>query len=309
MPKISVIIPVYGVEKYIERCANSLFLQTLDDIEFIFVDDCSPDKSVDIVRKVLSLYPSRISQVKFHRMPHNSGLPTVRKVGIGLATGEYIAHCDSDDWVDVHMYEIMYNHAKSKNIDIVYCDYYKSDGTNSSYIKQPIIEGLMSGPVWNKLVKASIYENEIYYPKENKAEDGALMMQLSYYAQSSSHISQALYYYFFNPQSICHVPSVEACLERHCQECANLNLRLSFLKEKEAEAEYKDDIVAWKFAARKNLLPLVKEKKYYDLWLNTYPEINSCIFSCQKMPLKSKLLYLIVRFRIYSTVQNILHFH
>ena len=62
MPKVSVIIPVYGVEKYIERCARSLFKQTLDDIEYLFIDDCTPDDSVDVLRNVLEEYPNRKSQ-------------------------------------------------------------------------------------------------------------------------------------------------------------------------------------------------------------------------------------------------------
>ena len=81
MPKVSVIIPVYGVEKYIERCARSLFEQTLDDIEYLFIDDCTPDKSVDILKHVLEEYPQRKSQVVIHRMEKNSGQAAVRKWG------------------------------------------------------------------------------------------------------------------------------------------------------------------------------------------------------------------------------------
>ena len=105
MPKVSIIIPVYGVEKYIERCARSLFEQTLDDIEYLFIDDCTPDKSVEILKRVLEEYPHRKSQVVIHRMEQNSGQAKVREWGMQNATGEYVIHCDSDDWVDIHMYE------------------------------------------------------------------------------------------------------------------------------------------------------------------------------------------------------------
>ena len=81
MPKVSVIVPVYKVEPFIESCARSLFDQTLDDIEYIFVDDCTPDRSMEILREVLSAYPGRNDRVKWLRMPVNSGLPAVRKVG------------------------------------------------------------------------------------------------------------------------------------------------------------------------------------------------------------------------------------
>lgn len=105
MPKVSIIIPVYGVEKYIERSARSLFEQTLDDIEYLFIDDCTPDKSVEILKRVLEEYPHRKSQVVIHRMEQNSGQAKVREWGMRNATGEYVIHCDSDDWVDMHMYE------------------------------------------------------------------------------------------------------------------------------------------------------------------------------------------------------------
>ncbi len=105
MPKVSVIIPVYGVEKYIERCARSLFEQTLDDIEYLFIDDCTPDKSIEMLKQVLEDYPHRKPQVVIHRMEQNSGQAAVRKWGMQNAIGDYVIHCDSDDWVELTMYE------------------------------------------------------------------------------------------------------------------------------------------------------------------------------------------------------------
>ena len=81
MPKVSVIVPVYGVEKYMERCARSLFEQTLDDIEYLFIDDCTPDRSIEILQQVLEEYPHRKPQVTIHRMEQNSGQAAVRKWG------------------------------------------------------------------------------------------------------------------------------------------------------------------------------------------------------------------------------------
>lgn len=135
MPKVSVLVPIYGVEKYIERCARSLFEQTLDEMEFIFVDDCTPDKSMEILRSVIEEYRLRFAEkrytVRIERMPTNSGLAAVRRYGIQLATGDYIIHCDSDDWVDATMYEKMYNKAIGEGSDVVVCDYYMSDENKS----------------------------------------------------------------------------------------------------------------------------------------------------------------------------------
>ena len=97
MPAVSVIIPVCKVEPYMARCARSLFGQTLDDIEFLFIDDCSPDRSIDVMREVLAEFPARKDQVTVFRMPRNSGQAAVRMQGIALARGEYVIHCDSDD--------------------------------------------------------------------------------------------------------------------------------------------------------------------------------------------------------------------
>ena len=105
--KVSVVIPVYGVEKYIERCVRTLFGQTLDDMEFIFVNDCTPDCSIDLLCSVLEEFPQRKEQVRIINQPHNMGAAKAREVGIKAATGEYIIHCDSDDWVDCDMYRQM----------------------------------------------------------------------------------------------------------------------------------------------------------------------------------------------------------
>ena len=108
MPKVSVIIPVYNVEKYIEKCARSLFEQTLDDIEYIFIDDCSPDNSMLVLSKVLKSYPKREAQVRIIRNPENKGVAYSRTIGMKAATGEYMIHCDPDDWVDKELYQNMY---------------------------------------------------------------------------------------------------------------------------------------------------------------------------------------------------------
>lgn len=112
--KVSVIVPVYKVEKFIERCAISLFSQTLQDVEFIFVDDASPDNSVQIVQKCIREYPHRESQTVILTHEKNMGLPAARNTGLAVAKGEYIFHCDSDDFVEPDMLEQLYNTAKKK---------------------------------------------------------------------------------------------------------------------------------------------------------------------------------------------------
>ena len=123
-PLVSVIVPIYGVEPYIEKCARSLFEQSLENMEFIFVNDCTPDKSVEILRQVIEDYPRRYLQIQIIEHEENRGLAMARNSGLLIAKGEYIIHCDSDDWVELDMYEEMYEKALEKNADIVICDYY-----------------------------------------------------------------------------------------------------------------------------------------------------------------------------------------
>ena len=125
MPKISVIIPVYKAEPYIERCVRSLFSQTLDDLEYIFIDDCTPDNSISVLKAVLDEYPNRRDQVKIVNHQHNQGVSQSRQDGFDATTGEYVIHCDPDDWIEPEMYELLYDKAKSGNFDIVGCDFWE----------------------------------------------------------------------------------------------------------------------------------------------------------------------------------------
>ena len=118
--KVSVCIPVYGVEKYIEKCARTLFEQTLQEIEYIFVDDCTQDRSMEILQKVLEEYPHRKAQVKIIHHEKNGGLVAARNTALKHVSGEYVIHCDPDDWVELDLYEIMYHEAVAQGADMVY---------------------------------------------------------------------------------------------------------------------------------------------------------------------------------------------
>ena len=188
-PKVSVIVPIYDVEKYIERCVKSLFEQTLDNLEFIFVNDCTPDKSMDILNRLLLQYPEREKQSKIVTHSKNKGLPEARISGISVATGEYIIHCDSDDWTEPDMYEKMYNYAIENDFDYVWCDYQKDSSEQSLHTSQEcstnkydLIRAYLTGDimstVWNKMVKASICQRpEIKKATANYLEDVVLTIQ------------------------------------------------------------------------------------------------------------------------------------
>ena len=297
--KVSIIIPIYGVEFFIERCAISLFEQTLDDIEYIFVDDCTMDKSVQILQGVIAKYPQRKDNVFIIRHERNKGLASARKTGLKFVHGEYVAHCDSDDWVERNMYEYLYQEAISANADIVWCDYYRSDGKSKKTISTKVQPELMQGPVWNKLVRTRLYTDyDIEFPTANKGEDGALMVQLSFFANKRIHVAKPLYNYFINPTSICGVITPEACLNRLSQEKTNVKFKTNFLIRQGVYEKYKDSVLRWKILSRKNLLPILEEQKYYQIWKSTFPEADKEYLKSSKINFRMKIGYILIRLRL-----------
>ena len=307
MAKVSVIVPVYGVELYAERCVKSLMEQTLDDIEYLFIDDCTPDCSMDIIKNIVNRYPQRISQVRFEKMPINSGLAAVRKYGILLAKGEYIIHCDSDDYIELNMYASMYTLAKERNFDMVICDFFSSDdkrdmnvpqnfvSTSSDEVFRLLLAGVLHGSTWNKLVHRSIYDNMIDYPIDNQWEDKALMIQLAFYSKSIGHLNRTLYHYCYNPKSLSNVQTVSSINRRHTQMKNNAELILRFLERNDLMSKYKDEILLMKYSVRGCYDIFVDDDKYYELWRSTYPEVDKN----RILSLKGKFHYLLVYFRVY----------
>ena len=127
MYKLSVIIPIYNTAPFIERCVESLMLQTINQIEYIFINDASTDNSLFVLQNILNKYPNRHS--KIINLEHNSGISNARSIGLENYTGEYITHCDSDDWIEPEMYKTLCQLATKNDADIVTCNFtheYKS---------------------------------------------------------------------------------------------------------------------------------------------------------------------------------------
>ena len=216
--KISVIIPVYGVEKYIERFARSLFEQTLTEkVEFIFVNDCTPDNSIIILQNTIEKYPKIKEQVKIINNPVNSGQSPSRNNGIKASKGEYIICLDSDDWVEPTMLEDMYNKAITENCDVVIADFIYDTVKNQTIIKQEpkslngqdcmnqILNGQLHGSWCNKLFKRNLVVNSnIIEPQlgMNMLEDLMVTTQLLLHAKKVGYVEKAYYHYFLNTSSV-----------------------------------------------------------------------------------------------------------
>ena len=316
MPKVSVVIPVYGVEKFIERCCRSLFEQTLDDIEFIFVDDCTPDKSIDILKSILDEYPHRQKQVKIFHNPQNLGATLTRKKGIESTTGEYVIHCDSDDWVDVTAYDKLYNFAKKNDLDIVDCEFIKiDDAGKKQHIVEPkdndiiklLLTGRKMGALWNRLVRGDIVRsNEIMYSAMGVDEDLILVLQYYYYAKKTDNLSHPLYYYYQNSNSVSSYGNAEKLLGQARQMAVNFETVLEFFKNKGLLRQYKEEIVARKFFDKRWILPAIQSAKDCTYWMELHPDINRSLYFCPYLSLQDKITSLLIEMRLYPALRNII---
>jgi glycosyltransferase involved in cell wall biosynthesis len=211
MKKISVIIPIYNVEKYLKRCIESIIKQTYSNLEIILVDDGSPDGCA----KICDEYKNKDERiVVIHKK--NGGLSDARNAGLKVATGEIISYIDSDDYVDLDMYEKMTKAMEEKNADIVVCgtniDYedghtkVKCEKEEKSFNREEALIELNSFKsfdmaVWNKLYKREVVD-KIEFPVGKKSEDYFVMYQYFARAKKVVIINQAKYHYFQRSNSI-----------------------------------------------------------------------------------------------------------
>ena len=183
--KVSVLVPVYGVEKYIERCAVSLFEQTYENLEYIFVDDCSPDNSIEILENVLERYPHRKEQTTIIRLEENGGLGNARKVSFEKATGKYVTFVDSDDFVSERMIELLVSKAQETGADITDGAYsYYTDGgveeqvlpsqdSQPVYLKKLLLQHVVTNQIWARLISRNfLVDQQLFYQSGiNMGED------------------------------------------------------------------------------------------------------------------------------------------
>jgi glycosyltransferase involved in cell wall biosynthesis len=202
--KVSIIVPVYNVEKYIDRCLSSLVNQTLKDIEIIVVDDASPDNSKKIIDSYVKKYPKKVRY--FYK--ENGGQGSARNLGLTKAKGDYIAYVDSDDYIEPDMMEKMYNKAISDNSDIVVCGSREVSingdelGINYASIYNDkdldILYGSMA--VWNKIYKKDILDKMVFREKL-WYEDIDFTIKLALSTDKISFVNEPLYNYLVRPGS------------------------------------------------------------------------------------------------------------
>lgn len=317
--KISVIVPIYNVAKHIEKCARSLFAQTLDNIEYIFVNDCTPDNSIELLSKIIDEYPSRKANIKIVHHEVNRGLTVARNTGVEYATGDFIAHCDSDDWVECTMYEDLLNAIIEDNADIAICDinmvfpshsfvYHSVDGGVAKEVLNQYITLEWTCAV-NMIVKKEIYDkhnikspNDIIY-----CEDFHLTTRLLYYAKKVAKTNKALYNYNrFNANSITH----NLTRERQMDRCRCDQSLIEFLTQQTCIDFYIQSI-AYRILSYKQDWALTKE--WWPMAASFCPQVDVYLWSCPRIKWWRKIVlwgvlnhhYYIPNFIIY--LRNLKH--
>lgn len=202
---ISVVTPIFGVEKYIARYAESLLGQAYENLQFVFVNDGTKDESFNILKALIEDKYSHLKDRIVLIDKENQGCPISRRIGLSYATGDYVMQSDPDDWYEPGAFEVIASVAEATRADVIYFDYYrggrlKSENTYTVENKQDFIRDIYnhraSGAHWNKCMKRSLYfDNTIYFPITPCAEDQCLVCQLLGYAQSIVHIDRPLYNY------------------------------------------------------------------------------------------------------------------
>lgn len=207
--KVSILVPVYGVEKYIERCAESLFGQTYEDIEYIFVDDCTPDSSISILREVIERHPARKDRVRLLRNEKNSGLGATRVAALAAATGDAVMHVDSDDFIPLAAVELLVRKMEETGADMVDGGWQRVTRQGLSDVNTPchetdrrryltmmLTQNIVSNRVWGRLYRRSLYAAHgiTFVPGVDYGEDYSVMPRLVFFAKRA-YIDDCVYFY------------------------------------------------------------------------------------------------------------------
>ena len=250
---MSVILPVYGVAEYIEACVKSLLAQTLEEVEFLFVDDHGPDDSIAILKRTIEGHP-RASQFRLLTPNHNLGAGMARNYGIPEANGEYISFIDPDDTVEPDMLEVLYNKAKSLDSDICCCYMQKCfpDGSTGELLVNPHVEegelthekrafvlthyvSLFASMIYRREM---VLQHDIRFPEDRAADDSFFVSCVWMKTRSVAYVDRPLYHYLIRPGSVTTTKQSDKYLKR-LTVFAKL---MQYAKDYEVYAEYKPEL-------------------------------------------------------------------
>lgn len=207
---VSILVPVYKVENYIERCARSLFEQSYQEIEYVFIDDCCPDNSIKILEQLIEEYPQRKNMVKIIHHEKNKGLAAARNTAIEHARGLFLSHVDSDDYLEKNAIELLVEEQIKGDYDIVSGNAVQHFIDKDELIKEPICDNkdkwlkellrydnIYNHSIWRRIIRRTLYSEHNIKTIEgcNQGEDWQVMPKLAYYMKSFSTVDAVVYNY------------------------------------------------------------------------------------------------------------------
>lgn len=296
-PAVSVIIAVYKAEKYIERCARSLFEQTLKDMEFIFIDDATPDNSMNVLRRIIDEYPERKPQVKIITHEHNMGTFVTKRDGYLAAGGGYVTVCDSDDYVELNTYERAYNKAIEEKSDIVVFNYIEHYADREVVVNRVLpysSPGEVIANAWRTRFifllcdvlirnRRDVIENLPALGRIDIGEDGLIGVSLFYALRNGrmAYIQEPFYHYdLTNTQSV-----TKNSTEKYYHD---VSLILQYFQQLlRPWDKYKMYVYSTMFHAKtRRYLP-----SNFKYWKHTFPESNRYVMQYLDLPWKLRLVY------------------
>lgn len=312
-PKVSVVIPIYNREKVIEPCLRSLFEQTLSAIEYIFVDDGSNDRSIEVLKNILNNYPIRKNWVKIICLPVNKGVAVARQIGIEHATGDYIIHCDTDDWIDLDTYEQLYTKAIEEGADIVGCsirheytNYHRDLHQSYANTVEENIRNLLLGTIFPSLCTSLtrltlISDNHITFPEGlNVGEDLLFNMQLYLKAKKITGIDAPFYHYTHTAVSV----SEGKATPQSIYSCAEVGRRVKQLASEAGYGEkFAKEIAFRRFTLKFSLVRHFRNDENYKTWLTIAPETHQYIWQFKQYDWKLRLMLWLAAHKMMPVAQ------
>lgn len=309
IPKVSVIVPVYNTERYVERAIISLMEQTLDDVQFIIIDDGSKDNSLNIIKQVIARYPARQGQVTLISR-ENRGVAATRAQGMELATGDYVIHLDSDDWAELNWLEALYTKAIEDNADVVVCNFYSVLKKKQLLFTQTIPEdnlecvrmlltGNISNMNWDKMVRRGLFEEHKiqFHVGYNMGEDFLITFLVLFNSKIITHVDSGLYFYnksndssltsYYSEDSFSSLLTITALLEDYLQNTPELHSLRNEIN------HFKLNTISLR------IINSAGHPHDIEMAFSLYPELNKLIYTSEFKMLKvmyflkkSRLLYL-----------------
>lgn len=300
-PKVTIIIPIYGVEKYIEQCAVSLFNQSYHNIEYIFVNDCTKDRSVEVLGTVIERYQSLRDRIKIINHPTNSGLAVARKTGITESSGYYLFHIDSDDWLEIDAISNLVRKAELEQADMVVGDFFinyeteeyhqhveiKRDSTE--YINEILSRNRKySWTLCNRLLKRDVQVKALPIAGINMGEDYVTIPRILFYCNKIAQISQPIYHY----RQVNTTSYTKRLTLRSMQELVNsIGVLTDFFIEKNNSSVFMPYLKIGRMRIKYDLC-LSSSKETYEFLPTIFPEISyregrvfiekTILFLCEK---------------------------